>query len=348
MDVRQYNQLEFAEVMERFVTNGIFPDSGNQLIVEQSSPSAMSVEVETGKAWINGYYYSNTTPFNLTISASDVTNPRIDLVVLRLDVLADRLITAEVLTGVPSPSPVAPTPTQNASIFEYPLAEVLVNANAVSITNANISPSSTLTDATPRNAEFNQAILTAIQQAEDNAIQYFEQFGLGDEIVPSLVANFNNFRDTGFYRADGTSLNAPSGFSTGVLMYIKGNVSADAMLLFDTTNDRFWLRTYKTAIPSGWREWQEILTAKSNRTQKGISGGHSVGVGATLDIPISFTTPFTNTPSTVFSVFASGSTLSSVLFRISVQSNTGFTIRVINNSSVVQNFSINYVSHSLD
>lgn len=138
-DVRSYNQLEFAEVLSKIFTNGHFPGVGNQLAVIQNTPAAMSVKVDTGEGWINGYWYQNDALKTLIIATANLTNPRIDTVVLRLDTVTNRSIGVFVLTGVPSSSPVAPTLTQTAQVYELPLADIAVAASASAILTANIT-----------------------------------------------------------------------------------------------------------------------------------------------------------------------------------------------------------------
>ena len=45
----------------------------------------MTISIDIGKAYINGYYYENTTKLVKTIDVADGVLNRIDLVVLRLD-----------------------------------------------------------------------------------------------------------------------------------------------------------------------------------------------------------------------------------------------------------------------
>lgn len=147
-DTRQYNQIQFAEVLERFVTNGVFPDQ--KIEIQASDPEAMSVVVTPGDAWINGYFYRNDSDLTLNIDAADATNPRIDLVILRLDTVADRIIEATVKKGTAATSPSAPALTQDSQIWEIALAEVQVNAGVTSVGSGDITDQSS--EAVPRNA----------------------------------------------------------------------------------------------------------------------------------------------------------------------------------------------------
>ncbi|CAN5653570.1 hypothetical protein BH23CHL7_BH23CHL7_20290 [soil metagenome] len=137
---RTYDSAALAQVLRGLVGDGVVAGIGNEIAVVDSIPAAMSVRVETGVAFARGYYlevYSSAE--TLAIAAADPANPRIDRVVVRRD-LAGRTGTLAVLTGTPAGSPTAPTLTQSeAGIWEIPLAQVAIAANATSLTNANIT-----------------------------------------------------------------------------------------------------------------------------------------------------------------------------------------------------------------
>ena len=135
----EYSQPQFAEVLEKIFSNGVFADIDNKLEVVENDPASMSVIIKSGEAWINGFWYQNTTNLVKSLGAADPTNNRIDRIILRLDTTTDLKISVEVLEGTPSGSPTAPTLTQTAAIYEISLAQVLVGAAVTSIVNANIT-----------------------------------------------------------------------------------------------------------------------------------------------------------------------------------------------------------------
>lgn len=135
-DVRQYSAADFAEVFKRFLANGVIRDVANELAV--SAGAGVSVNVDTGEAMVKGYWYQNDASLNVALAAPDATNPRIDRIVVRLDLTAAvRLVTVEALTGVPAGSPSAPALTQNGTTWEESLAQVQVAAvtGALTITD---------------------------------------------------------------------------------------------------------------------------------------------------------------------------------------------------------------------
>lgn len=129
-DRRKYNAEEFAQFMATFYSTGVI--SGGDKLKVSGSASSLSVTVLQGSAMINGYWYCNTEAVTLPITAAHNQYPRIDRVVLRLDLtLEQRNIRLHVLTGTPALTPSAPALTRNTNVYELCLAQVSVPANAV-------------------------------------------------------------------------------------------------------------------------------------------------------------------------------------------------------------------------
>src|SRR5690348_14612954 len=138
---RVYTSDAFAEIYAAAYSNGVVYGSGagSALKVTENTPNALNAVVSLGSAWIAGRYFEQYSATSLaTFAAANVTNPRIDRVVIRLDI-SNRLMSIAVLTGTAAPSPVAPVLTQTSSLYELPLAQVRVNANATTISNASIT-----------------------------------------------------------------------------------------------------------------------------------------------------------------------------------------------------------------
>lgn len=112
----------------------------------QAAPN-MTVKVNGGDCVIDGDFtidYGYALPYfdadtaSLAIAASDPTNPRIDIVVVRVyddGTGGGSYSQLEVVTGTPAPAPAVPATPANS----YKLAEVYVGAGVTSITNANIT-----------------------------------------------------------------------------------------------------------------------------------------------------------------------------------------------------------------
>jgi hypothetical protein len=132
---RTYSAEDFASYFAKLVTNGVFPSPSTNLQV--ISTDSYNISVSTGAAWINGYMYSNTTTKTLAIDVADAQLKRKDLIVVQLDT-TQRTIQTIVKKGTPSASPVAPTVSQTATVYELALAEITINAAAVKIAQSDI------------------------------------------------------------------------------------------------------------------------------------------------------------------------------------------------------------------
>jgi hypothetical protein len=110
--------------------------AANELACTENGAN-MLISVETGAAILkDGYVYVRETAGNVTITAADATNPRIDRIVLRLkrESETDRgTVTLVVLAGTPAGSPAAPALTQSSTTWETSLAQVLVDAGVTAI-----------------------------------------------------------------------------------------------------------------------------------------------------------------------------------------------------------------------
>lgn len=118
-----------------------------ELQVTQTGTPSMAVLVAAGHGWVDGtesgnqgaYHAFNDAAVTLTIAASDPTNPRKDLVVLKVQDAAysgaTNAASLAVVTGTPAASPSEPAVPANAIV----LALVDVAAGVTSIINANIT-----------------------------------------------------------------------------------------------------------------------------------------------------------------------------------------------------------------
>lgn len=133
---RTYKAEDWAEYFASFIGNGVFPvpSTGLQVVVD----NGMNVTVKTGKAWINGYFYYNTSDLSIVLDTADGQLNRIDRIVVRWD-LTNRTITAEVKSSAFSASPSASALQRDADIYELALADVYVGAGVTSITQGNIT-----------------------------------------------------------------------------------------------------------------------------------------------------------------------------------------------------------------
>lgn len=128
-----------VEFMREFVSDGVWENGSNPLQVTEANPPAMAVRVNNGLAFIQGRFvrvYGG--PIQLTLAASDPSNPRIDRIVARVN-LSTNASEVVVKTGTPAASPTPPSLQRDGTIWELSLAQVRVNAGVTSVSNANIT-----------------------------------------------------------------------------------------------------------------------------------------------------------------------------------------------------------------
>ena len=119
----QYSQL-FRTFQDS--VNGTY--GGTELTV--SVGTGLAVDVALGQAMVRGHFYVSTATESLSLTTADATNPRLDLVILRLDPVANSIVLA-VKDGTPAGSPTAPALVQtDAGTYEVALATVLVPATS--------------------------------------------------------------------------------------------------------------------------------------------------------------------------------------------------------------------------
>lgn len=136
---RSYLAKDFRKYFKTIITSGVFA-GGDNLPVR--SAGGLNITVGLGFAWVEGALYEvegTPLPFALSPGAS---NPRIDRVVVRLDI-AERKVYTTVVQGTPAASPVAPALVRNGDFYDLGLATITVPASAISITNSAIQDTRT-------------------------------------------------------------------------------------------------------------------------------------------------------------------------------------------------------------
>ena len=135
---RVYDAASFAHYFSLLIKNGVFPDPSTGLQVKASSAPNMTVSVQPGSAWINGYYFTlKDTPEILTIQ-SNATLFRIDSVILGLN-YTSREIKPYVRSSAVSSAPSSVTLQRDDSVYELELARVLVGPGVTQIVQQNIT-----------------------------------------------------------------------------------------------------------------------------------------------------------------------------------------------------------------
>lgn len=133
---RKYNANHLTKYLGKLVSSGVFPNPSTNLQVVAAS--GMAVKVSPGMGFIDCQWMDNDSDYTIKLSAASVVYPRIDSIVMQLDV-PNRLVTIALKTGTAAASPVAPTVTRTDDIKEYRLADILVGAGVTEITQAEIT-----------------------------------------------------------------------------------------------------------------------------------------------------------------------------------------------------------------
>lgn len=127
----------WVKAARNWLATGIIKAYLNELQVYADS-TGMQIKVKSGAANVQGIYFDSDAEEILAISAANASNPRIDRIIVRLDLPADSIDFA-VIQGAPAASPAAPSLTQNNTRWEISLAQVYVGMNASTIISDNIT-----------------------------------------------------------------------------------------------------------------------------------------------------------------------------------------------------------------
>lgn len=135
---REYFAQEFAYYFALFVGNGVFFPSSGKLQVSQNSAQNMSIDITSGDAFINGYWYNNNTTLTIPVENASPTLNRIDSVVIEWN-LTTRDIKAKIVKGKEAAEAKIPDLQRDDSVFQLRLAHISVTQGLTGITNAQIT-----------------------------------------------------------------------------------------------------------------------------------------------------------------------------------------------------------------
>ena len=129
---RVYNANDYSENLAVVISNGVLRSNGDDLKV---TASGMMTTVAAGRAWINGHYYLNDSPFSFAAVTAPIGGKRWDRVILRMSKeVNDRNVTLVYVQGVEANTPVKPSPIRTENIHDLVLADIYVDTNATSVT----------------------------------------------------------------------------------------------------------------------------------------------------------------------------------------------------------------------
>jgi hypothetical protein len=115
-----------------------WPTIGVTAGLQVTAGTGMTVSVSPGGAVIQGHFFSLDAAQTLTVLPADPTYNRIDLVVVHLN-WATGTMNLSIVKGTAASIYAAAQVTTNDTVWEIPLAEIVVNTRVSSITSANIT-----------------------------------------------------------------------------------------------------------------------------------------------------------------------------------------------------------------
>lgn len=133
---RPTSSAQIAAWMAAFFGNGIFAPEA----VAVTANGDMSVNIAPMKWFINGRYGELTDAIDLYFSEAYATYPRIDTIVLRLNLeTASRTMEIDILVGEDGENPEPPELTRNGSVWELGLADITIRRGATTIQQTDIN-----------------------------------------------------------------------------------------------------------------------------------------------------------------------------------------------------------------
>ncbi len=136
-DLREYTAAEFAEYFSRFLSDGLYTVNGRAGL-KVSPGTGLSVNIDTGYAFIRGYMYKNDSEMTRTLEPADTMLDRIDRIILRFDEVA-REIKVVVKKGTFSSTPQAPAIEVSSTVKEMTLAQVRIRKSSAAISTQDIT-----------------------------------------------------------------------------------------------------------------------------------------------------------------------------------------------------------------
>lgn len=138
---RKYNAEQMNNPYHRVVSNGVFANAnGTSTDLQVVAVSGMNVKVKVGEGIFADKWAKLDADLPFTVPTAHVTNPRIDSIVVKIDnsedVRAGSIIYKQ---GTAASNPTPPALENTVYVKEFRLCNIRVNANATSITQANIT-----------------------------------------------------------------------------------------------------------------------------------------------------------------------------------------------------------------
>lgn len=309
---RTYLAEDFAAYFSKFISNGVFPNPSTGLQVVAAENPDMTVIMNPGYGYINGYTYENTENYVFDIDVADGVLSRRDAIFIRYD-LAKREIKAYKAKGTPSAAPVAPTPLRTEDYWDLCVAIIHVDGGITKIDQSLIEDTRMNTslcgivhgvvdhvDTTTLYKQVQQDLTNfqTVSQAEFNA--WFET--IKDKLSGDSAANLQNQIDALDPQTKRTDVFASMTHQYSATLLLDGwiqttNTFTQTVTLSTTTNGPDVTTTSKIMTgpmckSSGVAATDEILRENLNIINEGYGtlGNNSITITVTekptADIPV--------------------------------------------------------------
>jgi hypothetical protein len=127
-----------SSIFEGLITDGVYESVGNKMAVQPSA--GMTIQVASGRGWCKKHWFNNTTAYQMTLEASDVTLNRWCAVCIKVDDSDSvRDVKPSLKYSEYATTPVKPTPTNTETVKELILAYVYIKAGATEIKASDIT-----------------------------------------------------------------------------------------------------------------------------------------------------------------------------------------------------------------
>lgn len=179
-----FGEADWSSLLGAAIPDGVITHPSSLIALNQLAVTAdnsiLGVYIATGYAAIRGHWFKNDATDSVTLAAADATNPRLDWIVLELDRTA-KTVAFNKVTGTPAASPVAPALTRTSQTWQFPLAQVRVEAATALIAADKVTDSRLWAKSTSKksvsSAATQSVVSTSVADMPDMVIQRYTDGG---------------------------------------------------------------------------------------------------------------------------------------------------------------------------
>lgn len=110
-DSNEFSRSWLQKIFAAYSTGCVVPSYGSDLDISVNTGADRALTLASGAAFVQGYFYENSSTVSVTLEENISGSPRLDRIVLRVD-WEERTVRVAVLTGTPTATPGLPELTQ--------------------------------------------------------------------------------------------------------------------------------------------------------------------------------------------------------------------------------------------